>query len=148
MLEETLGQNISQPDVTKPSVRVPGSLHSHYAPATPLEVRATGALERRAWELASQGQHVAVMVLSAGLPSFPGNPRLFNFPMPKGAAAYAQALYATLRKIDDARFDRLLIEAPPQTANWQAVHDRLRRAATLYCSTEAQPLKNTHDEIA
>lgn len=146
-LEETLGQKISQPDAAPPSLRAPGSLASHYAPATPLEVWPAGAMGRRAWELAAQGQHVAVMELSAELPHFPGNQRLFRYPMPKRATAYAHALYATLRKIDDARFDRLLIEAPPQTANWQAVHDRLRRAATLYCSTEDQPQGNAHEEI-
>ena len=146
-LEETLGQNISQPDVAPPSMRAPGSLSSHYAPATPLEVWATGALERRAWELASQGRHVAVMELSIELTRFPGNPRLFNFPMPKGAAAYAHALYATLRKIDDACFDRILVEAPPHNANWQAVHDRLRRAAAMYNPFETRLQENTHDEV-
>ncbi|MDH4286294.1 MAG: L-threonylcarbamoyladenylate synthase [Gallionella sp.] len=147
-LEETLGQKISQPDTAPTSMRAPGSLSSHYAPATPMEVWSAGAMGARAWELAAQGQRVAVMELSAELPHFPGNPRLFRYPMPKRATAYAYALYATLRKIDAARFDRLLIEAPPKTANWQAVHDRLRRAATLYCSTEVQPQENIHEEIA
>ncbi len=146
-LEETLGQKISQPDATPPSMRTPGSLSSHYAPATPLEVCHAVVMGRRAWELAAQGQRVAVMELSTELPHYPGNPRLFRYPMPKRATAYAHALYATLRRIDDARFDRLLIEAPPQTANWQAVHDRLRRAATLYCLTEVQPQENTYEEI-
>jgi len=148
MLEETLGQNILRPDAVPPSTRAPGCLPSHYAPATPLEVCPAGAIGRRAWELAAQGQHVAVMELSAELPHFPGNPRLFRYLMPKQATAYAQALYATLRKIDDARFDRILVEAPPHTATWQAVHDRLRRAATLYSSTEVQPQENTHEKIA
>ena len=147
-LEETLGQKISQPDTAPTSMRAPGSLSSHYAPATPMEVWSAGAMGARAWELAAQGQRVAVMELSAELPLFPGSPRLFRYPMPKRATAYAYALYATLRKIDAARFDRLLIEAPPKTANWQAVHDRLRRAATLYCSTEVQPQENIHEEIA
>jgi len=146
-LEEALGQKISQPDAAPPSMRVPGSLHSHYAPATPLEVWPAGAMERRAWELAAQEQRVAVMELSAELPHSPGSPRLFRYPMPKRATAYAHALYATLRKIDVAGFERILIEAPPQTTDWQAVHDRLRRAATLYCPTETQPQENTHEKI-
>lgn len=146
-LEETLWQKISQPDTAPPSMRAPGSLSSHYATATPLEVWPAGAIGPRAWELAAQGQHVAVMELYTELPHFSCKPRLFRYPMPKRATAYAHALYATLRRIDDARFDRLLIEAPPQTANWQAVHDRLHRAAKLYCSTEVQPQENTNEEI-
>lgn len=130
-LEETLGQEISQPDAAPPSMRAPGSLASHYAPVTPLEVWPAGAIGPRAWELAAQGRRVAVMALSAELPHYPGSPRLFRYPMPKRATAYAHALYATLRKIDVAELDRILVEAPPQTVNWQAVHDRLRRAAVL-----------------
>ncbi|MDP2878732.1 MAG: L-threonylcarbamoyladenylate synthase [Sulfuricella sp.] len=135
-LEEALGQKILLPDAAKLSPRTPGSLPSHYAPATPLEVWPAGALERRARELATQGQRVALLELIEEPSPYPDSPRLFHHPMPARATAYARVLYSTLRKIDDACFDRILAEAPPQTADWQAVHDRLRRAATLYCSTE------------
>lgn len=143
-LEEALGQRIALPGAVMPNVRTPGSLPSHYAPATPLEVWPAVALEQRAWELAAQGQRVAVVELSI---DHPDSLRLFHFSMPKQATAYARALYATLRHSDSAHFDRILVEAPPQTADWQAVHDRLRRAATLYFSFETQPQENIHEEI-
>lgn len=82
---------------------------------------------------------MAILELTAEPSLRPDSSRLFHFPMPARATAYARVLYATLRNTDGACFDRILAEAPPETAGWQAVHDRLRRAAILYCPTEAQP---------
>jgi len=42
---------------------------------------------------------------------------------------YAHDLYANLRKLDDAGAKRILVEAPPQSPEWEAVNDRLARAA-------------------
>ena len=42
--------------------------------------------------------------------------------------AYAQRLYAALRELDSARCEAILIEAPPESPEWAAVSDRLRRA--------------------
>jgi len=49
--------------------------------------------------------------------------------MPANAAAYGQMLYATLRQLDHAHFDRLLAEATPHSTEWLAVADRLKRAS-------------------
>jgi L-threonylcarbamoyladenylate synthase len=38
-------------------------------------------------------------------------------------------LYALLHELDDAGFDRILMEWPPQGEAWLAVRDRLRRAS-------------------
>ena len=48
--------------------------------------------------------------------------------MPRDPLAYAQRLYAALRELDSARCEAILIEAPPETPEWAAVSDRLRRA--------------------
>jgi len=50
--------------------------------------------------------------------------------MPKDPAAYAQRLYAALRELDTAQCSAILIESPPETAEWAAVRDRLSRAAS------------------
>ncbi|MFC6563440.1 L-threonylcarbamoyladenylate synthase [Actinoplanes utahensis] len=42
---------------------------------------------------------------------------------------YAADLYAALHRLDDAGFATILIQEPPQTEDWLAVHDRLSRAA-------------------
>ena len=48
--------------------------------------------------------------------------------MPREPQAYAQRLYAALRELDAAGCERILVESPPETAEWDAVRDRLRRA--------------------
>jgi len=42
--------------------------------------------------------------------------------------AYAHELYAALRSLDAQGLDRILVELPPQDAEWIAVNDRLGRA--------------------
>ncbi|MGP1346429.1 MAG: L-threonylcarbamoyladenylate synthase [Phycisphaerales bacterium] len=51
--------------------------------------------------------------------------------MPADASAYAHALYAALRRADDAAPDLILIERPARTDGiWAAIHDRLKRATS------------------
>ena len=42
--------------------------------------------------------------------------------------AYAHELYAALRWLDSRGLQRILVELPPQDADWVAVNDRLGRA--------------------
>ncbi len=48
--------------------------------------------------------------------------------MPPTAEAYAQKMYATLRELDRPWVRDIVIEFPPDTPEWTAVRDRLRRA--------------------
>jgi L-threonylcarbamoyladenylate synthase len=48
--------------------------------------------------------------------------------MPHEPQAYAQRLYAALRELDASGCQVILVEAPPETPEWAAVRDRLRRA--------------------
>jgi L-threonylcarbamoyladenylate synthase len=49
--------------------------------------------------------------------------------MPNSPEAYAAALYETLHQLDMQGWDWIAIEHPPTTPEWEAVNDRLRRAA-------------------
>jgi L-threonylcarbamoyladenylate synthase len=49
--------------------------------------------------------------------------------MPSDPQAYAQALYAQLRTLDQVGADLILVEQPPKTTAWQGINDRLQRAA-------------------
>ncbi len=49
---------------------------------------------------------------------------------PRDAAGYAHALYASLRRLDEAGCDTIIVEQPPQTPEWAAINDRLARGAT------------------
>ena len=62
-----------------------------------------------------------------GAPPAPGEPNVLLLPAdPHG---YAAALYAALRTLDAANVARILIEEPPHGGRWDAIRDRLRRAA-------------------
>lgn len=103
----------------KSMVRHSGGLERHYAPRTPARMVPTHALDR---EIA-KGKSVAVLAFSR-----PDERVDFWLRMPREPQAYAQRLYAALRELDGADCKQILVEAPPDTAEWAAVRDRLKRA--------------------
>ena len=118
-LEAALGTIVSMPDAEAP--RVSGSLAAHYAPRTPARLVAPDALEAG---IARLGAKAAV--LAFGVPDERAD---FALRMPRDPVAYAQKLYAALRELDAAGAEMILSESPPETPEWRAVLDRLRRAA-------------------
>ncbi len=117
--------------------RVSGALAAHYAPMTPLKLVPTGALVTEVDRVLNAGQRVAVLALSS-------KPKLKPSPIGVGvrnarpmmwvnagtdAVGYAQSLYANLRTLDAAATAVILVETPPATVPWEAVLDRLSRAA-------------------
>ena len=118
-LEAALGSPVALPDAEAP--RVSGSLAAHYAPRTPARLVSSEALEA---EIARLGPTAGVLAFSG-----PDDRVDFWLRMPRDPAAYAQRLYAALRELDSTGCAMLLVESPPAVAEWQAVLDRLRRAA-------------------
>ncbi len=114
---QTLGLSSDLGGSTDGAPRVPGALDRHYAPRTPLELWPRSALGDGAADAAI----LAIGSLPAGLSgiALPGNP-----------VGYAQGLYAALRELDASGAQTLRVETPPSEPPWQAIHDRLRRAAT------------------
>ena len=107
------------------SVRVSGSLASHYAPRAGVELVGAGAVRTRASALRDQGVKVAGLVPdSVGLPAGVG-----RFFLPDSPTGYARGLYAALRDIDAAGYERILVVEPEGGGVSLAVQDRLRRAA-------------------
>lgn len=101
-LAACLGQPLAGP-VEGPR-RSPGQYRKHYAPRTP--VRIVVGSEGRS----EIGFHDAEVVL------------------PRDPAAYGSQLYAALHVLDARGLAEIRIQAPPETAEWEAVWDRLRRA--------------------
>jgi L-threonylcarbamoyladenylate synthase len=118
-IEAALGVPVGRPDAEAP--RVSGSLAAHYAPVTPARLVASAALDA---EISRYGSKASVMAFSA-----PDDRVDFWVRMPSDPATYAHKLYAALRELDTTDATLLLIESPPETPEWQAVLDRLRRAA-------------------
>ena len=124
-LAEILGTMPAAPDSAAP--RVSGSLAAHYAPRTPVALIATAALPTVLAQLATAGRRVALLHWHPRtVAELTGVTACAIAPL---AAAYAQALYASLRRLDAAAAELIVIEAVPDSADWQAVNDRLRRAA-------------------
>jgi|ERR1041385_4627965 L-threonylcarbamoyladenylate synthase len=107
--------DLEQASVPSGSHPSPGMHPRHYSPRTPL-------------------------LLVGGLQSLPDGPGAFvwwNTPgfrgrsvrMPPEPAAYAARLYGVLHELDQENRPWIAVEAPPETPEWAAIRDRLRRAA-------------------
>jgi L-threonylcarbamoyladenylate synthase len=119
-----LGEPLRARDAQAP--RASGTLAAHYAPRTPLELVDAAALPARLAELAARGLSVAVWSQYR-----PARAAVWQ-PQPRDAHDCAHALYDTLRALDAAALGRILVERPPAAADWDAIHDRLGRAAATF----------------
>lgn len=126
-IEAVLGQMLEhhqKPQTAK--MRVSGLLDSHYSPRTPLVTGSRERLREEAHRLAAAGEKLALLSWAdADTDCLADLLRV----MPERPCEYARVLYATLRELDAGGFDTLLLESPPQSADWLAVNDRLMRAA-------------------
>ena len=117
-IANVLGNPLGETGTNAP--RVPGSHARHYAPRTPARLVDTPALDAA---IAQLGASAAVLAFSA-----PDERIDYWLRMPREPRAYARKLYAALRELDGAGCAAILVEEPPDTAEWIAVRDRLRRA--------------------
>lgn len=129
-LENVLKQKIVLKRNQDATLRVPGTLSSHYAPVTPLEVCPTKSIQHRAQQLSKKKLPLALITWSGstGL-SQTALENIYHCIMPANPIEYGRQLYATLRQLDEKRFFRLLAEAPPADLAWLAISDRLQRAS-------------------
>ena len=59
-----------------------------------------------------------------------GEPCSGQIRMPMDPRAYAANLYAALRNLDQDGVREIAVEIPPDEAEWEAVLDRLKKAAS------------------
>lgn len=124
-LAQVLGVPVRRPDAAAP--RASGTLKAHYAPRTPLAL-----LDEAAWaQLTQQGLPPgrSALVTYGWHADLPG---LDCHRVPADPARYAQALYATLRDLDTQGYARIWVQAPPADPAWDAVNDRIGRAAAAF----------------
>ena len=96
----------------------PGMHPRHYSPRTSLLLVTAG-------KLPEQGRGI---YLQHRYP--PSRTDVTARQMPHSAADYAAALYHQLHEADAGNYDWIAVDVPPDTPDWEAVHDRLRRAAS------------------
>jgi L-threonylcarbamoyladenylate synthase len=107
-------------------LRSPGMMPRHYAPRTPLECIEAGREPERLAQILSEQRRVG-WVAFANPGSAP--PDVLVRVLPPRPASYAAQLYAVLHELDAAGLDCILVTLPPDSDEWLAVRDRLRRAS-------------------
>lgn len=129
-LEAVLESPVRLTHNSQQTIRTSGSSPAHYAPATPLRLYPAEQIWHEASALAAQDLHVLVMTWSNIDQSQPSSGEFIQqYCMPADPSAYGQQLYAQLRQFDQAAFDYLLVETPPDHSDWLAITDRLLRAS-------------------
>ncbi|MEQ9009904.1 Sua5 family C-terminal domain-containing protein [Algiphilus sp.] len=124
-IEAVLGAPLLRPGDQK-GPRASGRLASHYAPRAVVELVAVDALAGRAETCLAAGESIAVLAWrGARIAAL----HAAWIEMPDQPAPFAQALYSALRQADAARPARILVERPSDAAGWEAIADRLRKAA-------------------
>ena len=98
-----------------PNIAAPGRLKTHYAPRKPLQIIAAAALWKES--MAALSRRRPKVISPARWRRAPDSPTLF-----------ARQLYALLRELDETDAAIIGVEAPPPTAEWEAVRDRIFRA--------------------
>lgn len=119
----------SPDSVAVPRDRAPGGADRHYAPHadvwlldTSNAIELTAALQ----SASLPRDNVVALLVHAELPTAP---RARVVRMPADAAMYARILYRELHAADASGAALIIIERPPDTEAWSAVHDRLSRAS-------------------
>jgi L-threonylcarbamoyladenylate synthase len=108
------------------SPRMPGSTPAHYAPLTALEIVPIERLEETVANLAANGLKAAVLAMRPPLRAH-RNATWIN--AGKKLETYAHNLYSHLRTLDKIGASKILVQQVPADERWDAVRDRLTRAA-------------------
>jgi L-threonylcarbamoyladenylate synthase len=124
MLTRILGESLSLPVSDSP--RVPGCLTSHYAPDTPLRLIAATEIEVVTQSTLNLGHSVAILSMRPPATERAGCHWMV---MPVEPFEYGRVLYASLREVDTWACHYIFVELPPAKMTWEAVRDRLGRAA-------------------
>ncbi len=110
-------------------LKSPGQLRKHYAPKAKLVLWSwhdEAALNAQISRLKVRSCKIHV-IAHTRIPS--GSRFSAVSVIPHDVAGFARAIYAELHQCDEAGADLIVVEALPETAEWRALADRLRRAA-------------------
>ncbi len=113
------------PNPTAP--RVPGSTTRHYSPLTPVNVVPSRRLVQVIDEFSGEHEKVAVLAMH---PPVRTTPYMTWINAGNRPDVYARQLYANLRTLDKSGARMMLVEEVPEGERWDAVRDRLKRAAS------------------
>jgi L-threonylcarbamoyladenylate synthase len=124
-LEAALGEPLMDRDAAAP--RVSGDMAAHYAPQAKVRLFDAQGLRAALHPPATLPQGLAVYSRTRAEEGAAAGLRWRL--LPEEPALAARELFAVLRDWDAAGVREIWIEQPPDTAEWEGVRDRLRRAA-------------------
>jgi L-threonylcarbamoyladenylate synthase len=124
-LRALLGEIFLGPGAGSP--RVPGTAPTHYAPSTPMTIVPAGEVDAQADAASGGGRRIAVLAQRLPLRSHKYVTWINAGRRPE---SYARDLYTNLRTLDKAGCQHILVQDVPDGEGWEAVRDRLLRAAT------------------
>ena len=126
-LEALIGSVDSGQEVKAGAHPAPGMHPRHYSPRTALYLTTNGNLPDRGQKKEEEEKKEKGIYLQYQ------NPPARNITvhrMPQSADGYAAALYEVLHQVDARGYDWIAVDMPPNTPEWEAIQDRLKRAAT------------------
>jgi L-threonylcarbamoyladenylate synthase len=115
------------------SPRVPGGTPTHYAPATPLTIVPAGEIDAQADAASGGGKRIAVLAQRLPLRSHKYVTWINAGRRPE---SYGRDLYNNLRTLDRAGCQRILVQEVPEGERWDAIRDRLLRAASAIAHSD------------
>jgi len=117
-LEAEIGPVAIATEVNESAHPSPGMHPRHYSPRTRLILVENGKVPEQGKGIYLQHNHP------------PNRSDITTIKMPATAAAYAATLYETLHQADANNYDWIAVDPPPTISEWEAIHDRLRRASS------------------
>ena len=116
--------------------RSPGQMTRHYAPKIPLYLRSGDSIGdiqshdgQLLWMPPPQMFKLERLERSFLRLMDARGAFVYLYFLPAIAEGYARGFYSALRILEEAGARRILVQMPPETPEWAAIHDRLRRAA-------------------
>jgi L-threonylcarbamoyladenylate synthase len=116
-LEALIGSIASAQEIEAGPHPAPGMHPRHYSPITSLFLVTNGIVPELGQGIYLQHEHP------------PSRQDINIHQMPQSVENYAAVLYEKLHQADAANTDWIAVDQPPQGPEWEAINDRLKRAA-------------------
>jgi L-threonylcarbamoyladenylate synthase len=128
-IQSVVGKLSSGEPHPREALRSPGLLPKHYAPHARLVLRSWHSAKELESQINQLGHepHEVHFLAHTHIPAIASAGRVAV--LPRDAAAFARVIYAELHRCDAAGARLIVVESPPDSAEWLGIHDRLRRAA-------------------
>lgn len=118
LIEAVIGPVVQQSEPAAAAHPAPGMHPRHYSPRTKLLLVREGGVPQE-----GSGAYLQLHVS-------PRSEVRMVVPMPADARKYAAQLYGVLHELDAQDFDWIAVDSPDDDPEWDAIRDRLRRAAS------------------